>query len=184
MFSQSRLTTKRHAGFTLMEVMVSVSIFTIVVIVGIGSLLTINETYRKSQTDRKAVDSLTYNLEAMSRRIRTAQTWGGVIGTPTNSFSFKDQDGVDVSYQYDLVTPDHIAVTETVQGGTPETYDITPDGVHIDSSVPGGGMWFTQYQAGPTGQKYLQINIGGRVENGKQTSQFMFQTSVSKRTFE
>jgi hypothetical protein len=49
-----------------MEVMVSVSIFTIVVVVGIGSLLTINETYRKSQTDRKAVDSLTYNLEAMS----------------------------------------------------------------------------------------------------------------------
>lgn len=184
MFSQSRLTTKRHAGFTLMEVMVSVSIFSIVVIVGIGALLTINETYRKSQTDRKTVDSLTYSLEAMSRRIRTAQTWSGTIGTPENSFSFIDQDGVAVSYQYDLVTPDHMAVTETIQGGSPETFDITPEGVHIDNTVPGGGLWFTQYQNGTTGQKYLQINLGGRVENGKQTSQFMFQTSVSKRTFE
>lgn len=183
MFSHTH-TTKKHAGFTLMEVMVSVSIFTIVVIVGIGSLLTINETYRKSQTDRKAVDSLTYNLEAMSRRIRTAQTWSGVPGTAVSSFAFKDQDGVDVSYQYDLQTPDHIAITETPPGGSPETYDITPDGVHIDNSIPGGGLWFTQYQVGTTGQKYLQINIGGRVDNGKQTSQFMFQTGVSKRTFE
>ena len=184
MFSQSRLTTKQHTGFTLMEVMVSVSIFTIVVVVGIGSLLTINETYRKSQTDRKAVDSLTYNLEAMSRRIRTAQTWSGTPGLPASSFSFVDQDGVGVSYQYDLQTPDHLAVTETPSGGTATTYDITPDGVHIDNTVPGGGVWFTQYQASPTAQKYLQINIGGHVDNGKQTSQFMFQTSVSKRTFE
>lgn len=184
MFSQSRLTTKRHEGFTLMEVMVSVSIFTIIVVVGIGSLLTINETYRKSQTDRKAVDSLTYTLEAMSRRIRTAQTWNGTPGAAVSSFSFKDQDGIDVSYQYDTQTPDHIAVTETVPGGSPETYDVTPDGVHIDNSIPGGGLWFTQYQASPTSQKYLQINIGGKVDNGKQTSQFMFQTAVSKRTFE
>ena len=57
-------------GFTLMEVMVAVSIFAIVVTVGIGSLLTINSTYKKSQADRQAIDGLTFTLESMSRRLR------------------------------------------------------------------------------------------------------------------
>lgn len=173
-----------HKGFTLMEVMVSVSIFTIVVVVGIGSLLTINETYRKSQTDRKVIDSLTYTLENMSRRIRTAQEWHTPTGSPVQSFSFKDQDGIEVSFQPDVVIPDHVAMTITPPLGTSETIDLTPDGVHIDGAVAGQGLWFTPYQSGTNGQKYLQINLGGRVDNGKQSSEFMFQTSVSKRSFE
>ena len=170
----------QQPGFTLMEVMVAVSIFTIVVSVGIGALITINDNYRKSQTDRKAVDSLTYILESMSRSIRTAQQWHTPSGTASTSFSYKDQDGTEISYQYDALNPGHIA--ETVAGATT---DITPDGVDLDpSDFPGSGLTFTPFQDGTTGQKYVQINIGGQVQNGKATSQFMFQTGVSKRSFE
>lgn len=182
MFYQPRLLTQDRPGFTLMEVMVSVSIFTLVVVVGIGSLLTINETYRKSQTDRKVIDSLTYTLENMSRRIRTAQEWYTPTGSSSPSFSFKDQDGVEVSFQPDVLIPDHVAMT-TNESGTSETFDITPEGVHIDWAVAGQGLWFTPYQ-NAQGQKYVQINLGGRVDNGKQVSEFMFQTGVSKRSFE
>ncbi len=173
-----------HRGFTLMEVMVSVSIFTIVVTVGIGALLSINESYRKSQTDRKTIDSLAYTLESMSRRIRTAKTWTTASGSPTTSFAFIDQDGIIVSYQYDTVTPDHIAMTQSNPiTGSIETSDITPADVRIDTSFPGGGMIFTPYES-PDGQKYLQINIGGKVDEGRQTSEFVLQTSVSKRSFD
>ena len=171
-------------GFTLMEVMVSVSIFTIVVTIGIGSLLTINETYRKSQTDRKAIDGLTYTLESMSRRIRTAQEWVTPPGSPVSSFAFTDQDGISISYQYDALNPDHLSMTApNPVTGIMETSDITPEGIHFDTSVPGGGILFTPYESAD-GQKYLQINVGGRVDNGRQTSEFMFQTGVSKRSFE
>jgi hypothetical protein len=50
-------------------------LFTIVVTVGIGALLTINNSYHNAQTSRQAIDSLTYILESMSRSIRTAQSW-------------------------------------------------------------------------------------------------------------
>jgi prepilin-type N-terminal cleavage/methylation domain-containing protein len=156
-------------GFTLMEVMVAVSIFTIVVTIGIGSLLTIN-----------AIDSLTYILESMSRSIRTAELWHTPAGAPSTSFRFLDQDGVEVSYQYDTTNPGHIA--ETIAG---TTNDITPDGVDINpADFPGSGLLFTPYLDGHTGQKYVQINLGGQVQNAKITSQFMFQTGISKRSFE
>lgn len=189
---QKREYAKASKGFTLMEVMVSVSIFTLVVTVGIGSLLSINEAYRKSQTDRKVIDSLTYTLESMSRRIRTAQRWDTPPGAPSNTFSFIDQDGIAVTYGYAL-DPDHVGMDIINPAGSSPSladgsYDITPEGVHVapvynGRTIPGGGLWFTPYTS-PNGQKYLQINIGGAVDNGRQSSEFMFQTSVSKRSFD
>lgn len=179
------------AGFTLMEVMVAVSIFTIVVTVGIGALLSINSAYRKSQTDRKALDSLTYLLESMSRRMRTAQQWDTT--TPGTNFSFIDQDGVKVVYRPNLagdgiemvITNDPLCTVNcnpTIGDGV---YDVTPEGVTVTPGLfPGSGMAFVPYQDGQNGQRYVQINLGGKVENGRQTSEFMFQTGISKRSFE
>lgn len=181
---------KSAAGFTLMEVMVAVTIFTIVVVVGIGALLTINGTYRKAQTDRKAVDSLTYILESMSRQMRTAQTWSTPQGN-SSSFSFVDQDGNTIVYQPTSHNGIEMQITTCSSGSscnttlTDGTYDITPSGVTIGSGAfPGDGLNFTVFQDGTTGQKYVQINLGGQVMNGRALSSFMFQTSVSKRTFE
>lgn len=187
----SHLTTKKEPrGFTLMEVMVSVTIFTIVVVVGIGALLTINGTYRKAQTDRKAVDSLTYMLESMSRQMRTAQTWNTPQGS-SSSFSFVDQDGNTITYQPNTQQGVEMQVT-TCSGGTSchttltdGTYNVSPANVTIGANAfPGDGLLFTTFQDGATGQKYVQINLGGRVTNGRAVSEFMFQTGVSKRTFE
>jgi len=165
---------KNKKGFTLMEVMVSVSIFTIVVTVGIGSLLMINNAYQKAQSDRQAIDSLTYTLESMSRRIRTAREWGpgisynaGALG----SFAIVDQDGVSVSYQ---LAGSKITI-EDPTGSIP--YDMTPDSVTIT------GLSFLPLQTGPGGQEYMQINIKGSVVSGRQNNDFNLQTGISKRTF-
>jgi prepilin-type N-terminal cleavage/methylation domain-containing protein len=168
---------KNKRGFTLMEVMVSVSIFTIVVTVGIGSLLMINNAYQKAQSDRQAIDSLTYTLESMSRRIRTAREWGdsgfvisynaGALG----SFVILDQDGVSVTYQ---LTGSKITIQDPT-GSVP--YDMTPDSVTIT------GLSFLPLQTRPGGQEYVQINIKGSVVSGRQNNDFNLQTGISKRTF-
>lgn len=167
-----------HRGFTLMEVMVSVSIFAIVVTIGIAALLTINKNYRKSQSDRQAIDNLTYVLESMSRRIRTAGAWDTSIvygGGATSVFSVKDQDGILVTYELDPNTNIIKMTTDDGQG----TIDLTPE----DSQV--STLTFVPFKgAGGTGQPYVQINVQGVVNNGKQQANFQFQTSVSKRTFE
>ncbi len=188
-------TLKLNRGFTLMEVMVAVSIFTIVVTVGIGSLLTINSTYRKSQTDRKSIDSLSYVLESMSRRIRTAVSWNTGPGISTD-FSFKDQDGVIVRY---YTAPNQNGETSIymdilndqcpIPGSCPPanvpdgTYTITPEGIDLGGSAPGSGLFFNV--TAPNGaQPYVQINMGGTVKNARQVTDFFLQTGISQRTFQ
>jgi prepilin-type N-terminal cleavage/methylation domain-containing protein len=183
-----------HKGFTLMEVMVSVSIFAIIVTVGIVALLTINNAYRKSQTERQAIDSLTYMLESMSRRIRTAETWTSPnYGGTSTLFSIVDQDGITVNYHWDqindrfLMDIDNPSSINNPAVPTASDYDLTPKNVHISTTYPdgtavvGGGVRFIPLKTGSSGQPYLQINIGGYVTNGKAITPFLFQTSVSKR---
>lgn len=159
----------KHRGFTLMEVMVAVSIFAIVVTIGIGSLLVINNSYRQAQTSRQAIDSLTYILESLSRSLRTAQEW-----YPTNtpySITFKDQDGKEMNY-----TIDNQVITMENRTDNEGPYVITPMSVQIDPA-----SMFTEVPA-INGFKYMQINIAGKVTYGKQISNFAFQTGVSKRS--
>lgn len=163
-------------GFTLIEVMVAVSIFAVVVTVGIGALLTINNSYRKSQTERQAIDSLTYVLESMSRSIRTAQLWDP--SSNASQFTFTDQDEVKLSYEFQ---PPKIIFRVLSSNGTlaARDYDLTPNNVEIESLV------FTPYLApNQTAQSYLQINIRGKVTNARQVSDFSFQTGVSKRALD
>lgn len=158
-----------------MEVMVSVSIFTIVVTVGIGSLLMINNSYQKAQNDRQAIDSLTYTLESMSRRIRTAREWDPNISYNTgaqSSFYFVDQDGSEVEYNY------YAGKIRIEDPAGIQRYDMTPDSIKITN------LSFLPLQTGIDGQKYVQINIKGIVVNGRQNTEFNVQTGISKRTFE
>lgn len=181
-----------------MEVMVSVSIFAIIVTVGIVALLTINNAYRRSQTQRQAIDSLTYMMESMSRRIRTAATWDGTITygspIPMTSFAIHDQDSIGVIYTWDQVNGQLLMSIDDPTGidpGIPTTtgvaYNLTPQNVHISTTLPdgsplvGGGVSFIPLKTGSSGQPYVQINIGGYVANGKEVTPFSFQTSISKR---
>lgn len=63
----------KQQGFTLVELMVSLSLFIIVVIALIGSLYTVNDASRKVQAMRTVMDNLNFAMEAMSRTIRTSE---------------------------------------------------------------------------------------------------------------
>lgn len=57
-------------GFTLIEVMISIGLFTVIMIIGITAILGVNNTYRKSRTMRSAIDNLSFIMEDMARNIR------------------------------------------------------------------------------------------------------------------
>lgn len=61
-----------QAGFTLVELMVSLSLFIIVVMALVGSLLTVNDASRKVQAMRTVMDNISFAMETMSRNIRTS----------------------------------------------------------------------------------------------------------------
>ena len=61
---------KGQKGFTLIEIMVSVSIFAIILLISSGSIYTIFDANGKSQNLRSVMDNLNYTLESMTRTIR------------------------------------------------------------------------------------------------------------------
>ncbi len=66
---QQRL-NKKSLGFTLVEMMVAVSIFSVVALVITGAVITANEVNRKAQSIKLAIDNLNFALENMSLKIR------------------------------------------------------------------------------------------------------------------
>ncbi|MDQ5901329.1 MAG: hypothetical protein QG580_44 [Patescibacteria group bacterium] len=67
--------TKNNKGFTLIEVMISVGLFTVIMIIGITAILGVNNTYRKSRSMRAAIDNLSFIMEDMSRNIRLGYSY-------------------------------------------------------------------------------------------------------------
>lgn len=61
----------RERGFTLVELMVSLGIFTIVVIAAVSALYSVNAAARRVEAMRATLDNLNFAIESMSRTIRT-----------------------------------------------------------------------------------------------------------------
>ncbi len=66
----SSLKSKRSAGFTLIEIMVSIGIFSTVMLIGIGALLSVNDANRKARALRVVMDNLNFAVEDMARKMR------------------------------------------------------------------------------------------------------------------
>lgn len=171
---------KNHNGFTLMEVMVSVSIFAIIITIGIGSLLTIYSTLQKTRADQQTMDSLSYVLDTMTRRVRT----GSQYQSDGQSITFIDQiengvggNSITYSMQTDQNGTKRLYVTEA----DGQQYDITPENMVIDTfnvNLTGGVAGIGG------GQPMVEFQIQGTIKNGKQETPLAIQTVVSQRPFE
>ncbi len=69
-----------QSGFTLVELLVALALFTVVVVAAVGSLYTINQASVKVNAMRTVLDNLNFATESMSRTIRTGSdiVCGGV----------------------------------------------------------------------------------------------------------
>jgi len=68
--SQVIHTKRTKAGFTLMELLIATSIFSIIALFATGSLVIIFESSRKSNSTRAVMTNLNFAFENMSREIR------------------------------------------------------------------------------------------------------------------
>lgn len=77
---------KSKKGFTLVEILISVSLFTVIVTISMGALLSIFDANRKTQSLKTVMDNLNLALEDMSRTVRFAEHYHcgntGTLGNP------------------------------------------------------------------------------------------------------
>jgi prepilin-type N-terminal cleavage/methylation domain-containing protein len=201
---------KNNAGFTLIEILVSSTIFVIIVTLAISSLLLMNRSFKVSQYKKEQFDTLNAVMEDMVRNIR--------VGT---------QIRCDEGLQYDdsiIETPEDC--TNEVGDDMQASYIIAFEGVDGDAGDPsdqivysftqdGNGVWglyksTTGYQNGTfvrltpesisltdsnigfsvlhsadTGdgiQPFVTIRLSGTIVYQNDPTTFNLQTSVTPRT--
>jgi prepilin-type N-terminal cleavage/methylation domain-containing protein len=88
--------TKRHPrgnnGFTLIEIMVAIALFTVVMTISVGALLSLVNANKKAQALKSVMNNLNFALENMSRNMRTGTTYhcGTTVSVPSNASSPND----------------------------------------------------------------------------------------------
>lgn len=66
---------KNQRGFTLVEMMIAIGLFSVLMTIGIGAILGVNSTHRKTQTMRAVIDNLSFLMEDMARSMRLGDSF-------------------------------------------------------------------------------------------------------------
>ncbi|MFA5840700.1 MAG: prepilin-type N-terminal cleavage/methylation domain-containing protein [Candidatus Paceibacterota bacterium] len=195
---------KNKNGYTLIETMISISLFLIIVMEGMGALLNANLLHQKSQNMRSVVDNLSFVMEDISRNLRTGYSYHCITGADdlTNlgvksgnscwgiAFDYQGhQDGLNDKWIYEIVSENRGGITvyyirKSINSGA-TWVQLTPDEIAINTTASS----FTITGAEPpnadgTGdhqQPFVTIKLVGSITLKNIVSPFTLQTSVSQR---
>jgi prepilin-type N-terminal cleavage/methylation domain-containing protein len=176
----------KTAGFSLIELMVAVTIFTIIIVMGIGAVITSHHAYNKAVKKNAGVDTVSFVIESMARRIRTGTMYtcdlSGGCSTQKKSdrLKFLDQDGNMVYYYLNNYTGEIMMQREGFSDG--ESVALTNrDIVTIKSLYFYGEGRETYTQKKDPIQPRLTIVIQGVISIRGEKEAFSLQTSVTQR---
>lgn len=65
----------KNKGFTLIEMMVAISIFSIIMVMSMGAVISIMDANRKSRSLKSAMNNLNLAVETMSRNVKFGTRW-------------------------------------------------------------------------------------------------------------
>lgn len=195
---QSKEILKKYKnGFTLIEIMVAVSIFAMVMVVGIGAVLSIVSANKRAQAYNSVITNLSFALEGMMRDLRTGYNYdcqllepigtvtsdcivNGEAMSPSHAIGFKSsQYNAAVIYGLDKTNPAKGFIYKQVGGTSAPKDHITSDDVNIDR------LDFYVVDTDKPDVNKLQprilIVISGKYGGYGQGARFDMQTTVSQR---
>jgi prepilin-type N-terminal cleavage/methylation domain-containing protein len=189
----SRITIGSRA-FTLIEMMVAVSIFSIVMLISTGAISSIIEANKKAHAVKSVMTNLNFALESMSRdmRVGSGYSCGGDAGSGANcptggdSFSFyanRDVNGSGTVNEFDTVTYTKVGSRIEKQlfmnegsNGSFVSSPITASEIQVTNMK----FYVTGAESGGDQPKVL-IVIQGYSGTSTTRSDFNIQTTVSQR---
>lgn len=178
-------------GFSLVELLVSLSVFSVVMTISIGTLLIMIDANAKAQALASATTNLSFALDNITREIRTGyhyycstninldpedvqdQTHDCTSGTPGNFISFvRERDGVQVGYKLE---------NGVIYGNSDDSnlgwLALTSNQIVIDrfdivayNTLPyayySGSTYTTNSASGYADQPVVDLYITGHINNG------------------
>lgn len=194
--------TDNQKGFTLIELMVALMLFTIVVLAAVSSLYTVNRASRRVEAMRTVLDNLNFAIESMSRTIRTGTDIGG-NGVYGFDFPFDSGPAGDIILQStfgDVGTVRYQrgqngngtgSIQKRVGNGpwislTSPEIDVQTLSFYVEGSCPPSGIAFGGAGCDNTTVKQpsVAIFITGVATAAGDTAPFAVQTYVSQRAVE
>lgn len=203
--------SKTKNGYTIIETMISISIFLILIMTGMTTLMNAFSLHKKSQNMRSAVDNLSFILEDMSRNIRTGSNYYCLNNYNLDSFLTSDISlrksspvnavsglreicwgiafeaaggGVSSLDQWVYYIDGNGAIQKAVMGPytDPSNFtQLTPNEIRLN---PGSGFYIfgAEKEVTPNQQQPLiKIILSGSVTEKGITSPFSLQTAISSR---
>ncbi|MBY0473087.1 type II secretion system GspH family protein [Patescibacteria group bacterium] len=191
-------------GFTLIEMLVSVAIFSVVMVVALGALLSLSEANRRAELLSQATNNFNSSIDSMTRAIRTGSQYHSGTGTLTTlrdtpdangdtQFAFLPSGGSQVTvYKYNsgVGCPNSVAgcILRSQDGGSTYAAITSPDIIitSLKFYVIGAPQGVQTVGAQSLSvQPKVEILISGYVTvKGGVTSSFNVQTSVTQRLYD
>lgn len=179
-------------GFTLVEMLVSISVFLVVMLVAASSLLSIIDGNQKSQSLKSAINNLNFALESMQKNIRVGTNYSGGSNCsplPNDTCiifdSYKDLNG-DGNMNNDTVIYKYNSADQSVERceNAPSIIcnlnsafiRLTAPEVHIE-------YLYFDYSSGGMPPRVFIIVSGSAGTKDRIKTKFNLQTTVSQRAF-
>ena len=146
---------KSQKGFTLVEMVVSLAIFTVVAVIAVGALMKITSANRKSITLKTTINNLNFTLESMSREMRVGKDYYCSTNDTNSVYPNYDSNSYDSNPQTCSLsisnTPWLVAFrssnTHLKASPSTETCNLIYAYRYIDTSISGAPSKFTIQKA-------------------------------------
>ncbi len=194
-------------GFTLVEVMIAMAIFTVIITIGMESVLSAMQQHRSSQNMRTVMDSLNFAMEDIARNIRLGtnirceslgdsdafdSTTLAVLPencpSGSNKIFFNDFQGNHLAYIITLGAPLGTGIGHQIvkqQGDDPAIAQIiSPPGVVIDTLRSGFTVRGALTSPDDSGQPTVIIRLAGKITSQGVDSKFAIETAVVLRSLD
>lgn len=169
-------------GFTLVEMLVSVAIFTFVMLIATASIFTIVNANKKAESLKSVMDNLNFALESMTRNIRTGSAYncssasgGDCLAGGTAFYFTSSQESGSPVVEYYLSNGQIMENEPYTSGWTP--LPITAAEIHIST--------LEFYLIGSAARDGLQprviMSVIGSAGTSTTATQFRIQTTLSQR---
>jgi len=180
-----------RGGFTLVELMVALTLFTVVALATMSSLLIVNDASRRISHMRSLMDNLNFAIDAMNRSIRTSTMviCGASFNENSPNCSLGDSD-LEVrlppngrsAHQYSL-SNGRIRRSRCLNGSCEPSVAITAPEIEVEN------LTFYVSGANPGGDpgannvhSLVHVFVQGAVSTESQVAPFYIQTTLSPRT--
>lgn len=161
-------------GYTLIELIVAIGLFTIIMTLASGGYLIIIGSNNQAQGISTGINNLSFALEDMTRNMRTGSYYCAVgAGCTASSFSFIDENGALVTYSHGTQG----AVGDIIKNdGSPTP--LTDSSVDVTSLT----FYYSGVTPGDTYQPYVTIIVSADVSIGHgKTEKFTIESSAVMR---